>query len=543
MADAPAPWAWRSLAPGTSPAAMLAALNEKMPALAGTVRTLGTGVAAAQGAAGVDPTVRAYFAPGGTLVTGLAPGATVAGAPAAVVAAAAAIDFRDAFDTLPSGDRYHAQVGAGTLQLELTGGVTGGHTARCTGPVYRVFAYPMAFNPARLYRVTARVRQLSAGAGETPWWYAGLVPYAADRVTPLNRSGGAANLDDLDQPAWVAARAVLEPPTWVEVVGWVRGVAAAGTMVPFGPAPDPRAPAPLPAGTCYLAPAFAANVLGPTSVAEIDVLELAEFDEVAAARLYAALDAAGRVQTGVNANADVAGVFAGLLASVVDGNGDIRATAITPGFIQTPMIGANQVIAAHIQSITLAVLQASVGSLSALSANLGYVVAGMLESSDGSFGIRLSANVPRPAYWRFWIDPFAVGTDFVLRFTSFGIRGDGSVYLDPQYVPAPAGTTAFSTVTHAVDPQAGTASVTYTPDPAYAGMTVGCTVQLGGSTTTAAPTQSGTTFTYAPPDLYSGTQANQRGIRFVLTGTIPGGAPVQRPVAFTYPTATPGSPL
>lgn len=91
-------------------------------------------------------------------------------------------------------------------------------------------------------------------------------------------------------------------------------------------------------------------------------------------------------------------------------------------------IRANEVNANHISAINLSVIQAVVLSLSAITADLGTVSAGLLNSGGGSptAGIRLTSAYAKPGSWVNYIDFGATSTAVMANLGDVEILADGT---------------------------------------------------------------------------------------------------------------------
>ena len=126
---------------------------------------------------------------------------------------------------------------------------------------------------------------------------------------------------------------------------------------------------------------------------------------------------------------------------------------------------------------------------------------------------------------------------------AFALYADGLPYYNPAYLPTASGVNAFTAASIAID-SGGNVTLTYALDASYAGATVTATIQLGGdSTTTAMSAGSGTTFTAYLSDYYAGTTTHRRGVRCVLSASVPGASGQQRVATSSYPIAGASSPL
>lgn len=157
------------------------------------------------------------------------------------------------------------------VSVNVADSSVGGRVLRCSGhvPGYRKANVP--FDPTALYRIKFRVRQTTDAAAAAPAgnFYAGLTGIAADGVTLVNRDGN--NTMGVQHNVACAGVKLLAANGWVEYVGYVRGVAAAGSGAS---SPSPTAPGVMHQNTRYIRPQFQINYNAPDGVAEIDYVSL-----------------------------------------------------------------------------------------------------------------------------------------------------------------------------------------------------------------------------------------------------------------------------
>lgn len=112
-------------------------------------------------------------------------------------------------------------------------------------------------------------------------------------------------------------------------------------------------------------------------------------------------------------------------------NGD----AISPESIRTNHIAAGQVVAGHVSSISLSVIQAAVNQLSAITADLGEVRTGLIVNSaeDPTRAIRLSDEDALPGTAVDFLDLGATGIQPVLQVGGMRVLATGeTIVVDPQ---------------------------------------------------------------------------------------------------------------
>lgn len=162
--------------------------------------------------------------------------------------------------------------GTGTATVaQVADSAAGGNVIRVVGlrnPMVRMPLVP--FDPTALYRVKFRVRQTvnpTAGGSD---FYGGLEGVAADGVTPVNTSTGAA---DRTGSNWVGSLLSLTVANgWQELVGYIRGAAIPG----FGPGipSSISSPGKMHSNVRYVRPVLAVNYSAGNGTAEIDYVSL-----------------------------------------------------------------------------------------------------------------------------------------------------------------------------------------------------------------------------------------------------------------------------
>ncbi|MFF8696262.1 hypothetical protein ACF08W_29025 [Streptomyces sp. NPDC015144] len=208
---------------------------------------------------------------------------------------------------------------------------------------------PIPYDPAVLYRISARVRTTAPSSAGRDTLYVGVMGFGADGVTMVNRTG--ANSTG-SQFYCAASRPVLAAADgWTVYTGYLRGRAAPDATGLGGVAADPRAPGQLHDQVRYIAPYLLLNydsgVTGPntpTGVMQVDAVTV----EV--------------LKTGIvdSTNLVVGSVTTAALAT----------DAVTAGKIAADAIGARELQA---NSVTASELTA--GSVTALAIEAGAVTA------------------------------------------------------------------------------------------------------------------------------------------------------------------------
>lgn len=129
-------------------------------------------------------------------------------------------------------------------------------------------ALTIPFNPAKTYRIRARVH---AFGGTTGQFFLGLEAFKADGTTVIAKTGqeltGAGAR--ISAPMhWVgASERVLPQDEWVEIEGYVRGHGGAGSGEL---SPNPATPVTMRTGTAYISPAIVANWSGKSGQVLVD---------------------------------------------------------------------------------------------------------------------------------------------------------------------------------------------------------------------------------------------------------------------------------
>lgn len=187
--------------------------------------------------------------------------------------------FNEPWDALPDDGGWTSQLGTPTLSLVGTVGVgsVGQTTLQIAGDTgYYLYDQKLPFNPTRLYRIRARVRQTVDDAGQSNL-YIGVRSYKSDG-TVANTNAGSAYV-------CVSAFNLTVADGWQTFTGWFKGASQADTVTPVA-STDPRSPTALNTNTTQISPVFLSNYNGGSGTVQIDYIQIEEFDEDAANRIY-----------------------------------------------------------------------------------------------------------------------------------------------------------------------------------------------------------------------------------------------------------------
>ncbi|AOZ05970.1 phage tail protein [Cupriavidus malaysiensis] len=246
--------------------------------------------------------------------------------------------LQKAFATDCSDAQQWAKVaGAGSLvaQEDATA-LTGAGVLRATGFVVMEWKENIPFDPAKLYKLTARVRQVVEPSNAKKGIYIGFCGVAANGVTRVNCAG----IDTASSQHYiVAANASLAVDEgWREFVGYLRGSAAAGTP---SPRPNANDPAVAHASVRFMRPILYLNYTGGDGVADLDSFQI-DIVEIPDNSVGSTSIVDGAITTGkIAANAVTAG--------------KVAANAITAGTIAAGAVGAAEIAAGAITTDKLVV--------------------------------------------------------------------------------------------------------------------------------------------------------------------------------------------
>ncbi|MBK3644486.1 hypothetical protein JHN46_27945 [Streptomyces sp. MBT33] len=203
------------------------------------------------------------------------------------------------------------------------------------------------YEPGVLYRLSARVR-LKAGTSET--FYVGIAGIGADGTTLVNRNGTAGSPNSHYYVA-ASGKTITQADGWVQVVGFVKDRAAAGSA---GPNNDPRSPGLMHNDVRYIAPYVWLNYTGlgttSTNVMQVDCVTL----EALKTGIVDSINfTAGAVNTAALA-ADA--VTAGKVAADAIGTRELQANSVTASELTAGSVTAVAVAAGAITTDKLTVV-------------------------------------------------------------------------------------------------------------------------------------------------------------------------------------------
>lgn len=272
---------WERVADEESPRGIVVTLNRRM-------RTLKQALTSIEASAiATDPRVDLGLTVTGRLKSGVDPSADFEGIPSQVVAHQAHGVFLETWESLPSNWTAAYTGVVGELTLISGVGQTGGHALRHT-PVatsvgWFVFPYNIAFDPSKLYRIRARLRQVVDHASNI--CYVGMTGVGADGTTLVNIIGS--NSQSSQHYNAVSGQALTVAMGWTVFTGYVKGWGSPdGSIIANS---TPIAPQKMHSSVRYIRPLFIMNYPGGAGVQEIDYIAIDVFDEESAARTEAAI--------------------------------------------------------------------------------------------------------------------------------------------------------------------------------------------------------------------------------------------------------------
>lgn len=176
-------------------------------------------------------------------------------------------------------------VSAGARSIVAGAGVAGGNVLECVAQVWARAPDNIPYDPSKLYRLRARIRQTVAPTVGGSAIYIGVEGVGADGVTLVSTSG----TNNTGGQHYVAANGstLAAGGDWGEFTGWFRGYGTVTT----GSGPD--APSGLNAAVRYFRPLFIVNYSGGDGTAQIDELAVDVFDEQGLLRTYKAIKPGG----------------------------------------------------------------------------------------------------------------------------------------------------------------------------------------------------------------------------------------------------------
>jgi hypothetical protein len=237
-------------------------------------------------------------------------------------------------------------------------GKAGGKALRTTSKAVWITSNAnIPFDPDRLYRIRTRVRKIS---GTTRDIYVGLMGYAADGTTIVDRNGTAVAAD----ANFVALKGTISSTSWATYQGYVKGVAATGTA--SAPVTDPSAPAVLHEDTRYFRPFLALSQGADDGIQEIDYITIEVLTETL--EVNEILDKVGG-ESGTDADK--------VAAAVDNSTGNVASNKVQHSSIATGAISGggedgatkNHIVTGSIVSGNIKALAIQVGHLSSLSQN------------------------------------------------------------------------------------------------------------------------------------------------------------------------------
>ena len=332
---------------------------------------------------------------------------TLGGVPATSVISGAMAMYFQTFENDVTED-WHLRSGSIAAVTYPNNGKAGGRALRTTNKaVWIADNTSIPFDPARLYRIRTRVRDVS-GSHRTV--RVGVEGRLADGVTPCDRAGNPTTgaLQNL-----VCRSGALSATAWTEYTGYFKGVAASGNAT--SPSTNAALPRVLHTNTRYIAPFVSLSEGGNDQVCEIDYITLEVLTETLESNEIVT-KVGGRDVTAVASTVKSAG---GVAADNVD-NAAIAANAVTGG-----NGGSKQVI--ELGTITAGCI--TVTELSAIKGVLGTIYAGIVHNLETSptAGIRISSGYSKGAGWVRYIDLAPANpTDPIFKFPGIEILDNGT---------------------------------------------------------------------------------------------------------------------
>lgn len=169
---------------------------------------------------------------------------------------------------------WNKRAGTGTVAPVSDTAADGSSALEANGYVWYALQQNLTFNPTKLYRIRARVRQVSPAPSGTYYTYVGVEGVAGDGVTLINAAG--VNTSASQHYLCLSNTTLTPGDPFAEYVGYFRGNAPTNTQ---GPHPDPFSPAQLYSGVAFVRPLF---ILGYTGggVARLDYLVVEELANI-----------------------------------------------------------------------------------------------------------------------------------------------------------------------------------------------------------------------------------------------------------------------
>lgn len=247
--------------------------------------------------------------------------------------------------------------GAAWDHVTLSGAPSGGKVGQATGFVSVRGTNLIPHDPNTLYRISVRVRATAQPPAGAETIYVGLMGFAADKTTMVNRTG--ANAISSHFYAVASNRSLPSADGWQVWTGFVQGRGAPATSVSGAEATDPLAPALLHDQVRYMAPYLRFNFThqDAAGIMQVDsvTVEALRTGVVTAAYLAAGSVStsklvAGAVQT---AQLDTGAVNADKIASGAVTTAKLDALAVTADKIAANAITAEKIVAGAVTATAL----------------------------------------------------------------------------------------------------------------------------------------------------------------------------------------------
>ncbi|WP_097865821.1 hypothetical protein [Streptomyces sp. rh34] len=286
--------------------------------------------------------------------------------------------------------------------------VGGGSVGQAAGYVGVRGTTLIPHDPSTMYRISVRIRASPEPAAGPDTCYLGLIGFAADRTTMVNRAGA----DSVDSQYYPVARlqAVAAADGWTVYTGFIQGRGAPATSVGGGPAPDPLAPEPLHSQVRFITPYLLLNYTrrDNAGIMQVDTVSV---EALRTGVVTAAYLAAGSVSTSK--------LVAGAVQTAQLDAEAVNASKIAAGAVTTAKLDALAVTADKIAANTITTAKLAAGSVdaTALKADAitgktitgGVINGAEFHSDDGAGGLVdiESGTVLTTAStgWRIAIDP------------------------------------------------------------------------------------------------------------------------------------------
>ncbi|TKT03450.1 hypothetical protein [Streptomyces lasalocidi] len=278
-------------------------------------------------------------------------------------------------DDFDSSDAWTITTGTGaTWSIVNTGSAqVGGNVGQAKGYVTALGKNLIAYDPNTIYRVSVRVRATVQPSGGPDNIYLGVIGYAGDKTTYVNRDG--ANLmTSMYYPA-----ALLQPlgtaDGWVTYTGYLKGRT---NPAPGGPANDIQNPFAVHNNVRYIAPWLLFNYTARdnTAIMQVDsvTIEALRTGVVTANELAANSVTAGNIVAGAVGATQLAAnaVTAGKIAAGTITSTELASNSVTAGKILAGSIGANE----------LAANAVTAGKIAAGAIQAGNIAAGAIQTGD-----------------------------------------------------------------------------------------------------------------------------------------------------------------